>query len=260
VPLLPDSPRSRRRLAWTGSLAVLAAGGAAVVLLIPSRSPPPPAPAGNEGPAQLASAQGTRVTAADRRAIDATLDRFLPAGMARRNPAAAWALAGPEMRSGSTLAEWENGTSPVPYFPVRETSFHDWQTIDAGPRYVIFNLLVHPKPHTKAFTSVFSGEVVKVGGRWLVNRLYTIAVMPPITRTTHEIGPADFAAPPASPPQATKAVLGPLGILPVVMLLSLSVLLPVTLGGVALVRARRFRKASGGGMRRELPPLPSRPP
>ena len=139
-----------------------------------------------------------RVSPADRRAIDRTLDRFVPAGVARKSPATAWALAGPELKTGSTLAAWKAGNSPIPYYPVLEKTFHTWRTIDVGPRYVVFNLLVHAQPTSHLGSYVFSGEVVKRGDQWLVNRIYTIAIMNPVTKKTHEVGPADFVAPPPS--------------------------------------------------------------
>ena len=151
-------------------------------------------------------AAAEHVSPADRRAIDRTLDRFVPAGVARKSPATAWALAGPELKSGSTLAAWKAGNSPIPYYPVLEKTFHTWRTIDVGPRYVVFNLLVHAQPTSHLGSYVFSGEVVKQGDQWLVNRIYTIAIMNPVTKKTHEVGPADFVAPPPSSPDAERQV------------------------------------------------------
>ncbi len=258
MPLLPDSPRKRRRLAWAAALSCLVAAGVSLALLIPGSKQGTGAPSIAEGPAQLGSTQPTvRLTSVDRRAINATLDRFIPAGMERRDLAVAWSLAGPEMKSGSTLADWRSGTSPIPYYATRETTFHDWRTIDVGKRYVVFNLLLHPAPTSKLAPYVFSGQVVKSGGRWLVNRLYTIAIMNPVTKTTHEVGPADFAAPAAAQSPRGKPVLGRIGIVPVLSILALILLIPVTLGAIALLRARRWKRSVRERARTELPPLPS---
>ncbi|HUZ82722.1 MAG TPA: hypothetical protein VMU73_10810 [Gaiellaceae bacterium] len=198
-----------------------------------------------------------RLTAADRRAIDATLDTFIPAGMERRDAAVAWALAGPELRSGSTLSGWRAGNSPVPYYLPTETTFHDWQAIDVERNAVIFNLLLHPvKPEVGSY--VFSGEVVKQRGRWLVNRLYTIAIMKrPTHAGPHEVGPADFAAPAGSAQSSPgKPLLGSIGIVPVVSVLALILLVPLGFGLIALFRARRWRRHVRESGRSELPPLP----
>lgn len=243
---------------WCGAPVALALVITAVVLLIPGHRTPNSAPTVPEGPAQVVrNVPPPRLTAADRREIDAALDRFLPAAMERRNPTLAWRLAGPELKAGSTLAEWQHGSSPVPYYPSREQTFHDWQTIDVGPRYVIFNLLLHPAKSSKLATYTFSGEMVKVHGRWAVNRFYTIAIDNPITKTTHEIGPADFAPAPASPSTASSR-LGGFGMVPAILLLSLILLIPLSFGAVAFARGRRFRKETAQrGASTDLPPLPS---
>jgi hypothetical protein len=259
VPLVPTSPRKRRRLAWAAALLCLVAAGVSLALVIPGSKQGSGAPSVAEGPAQLGSPQPrVRLTPADRRAIDMTLDRFIPAGMERRDLGVAWSLAGPEMKSGSTLADWRSGTSPIPYYSTRETTFHDWRTIDVGERYVVFNLLLHPAPTSKLAPYVFSGQVVKRGGRWLVNRLYTIAIMNPVTKTTREVGPADFAAQPAAAQgPGGKPALGRIGIVPVLSILALVLLIPVSLGGLALLRARRWKRSVRERARTELPPLPS---
>jgi hypothetical protein len=258
VPLLPSSPRARRRLRWIGAAAVLLAAGVSVALLIPGHGAGNGKPTTNEGPAQLATPTRTKLTAADRRQIDAVLDRFIPAGMERRDPAVAWQLAGPEMKADSTLAEWRRGTSPIPYYQPKETTFHGWQTIDVGSRYVIFNLLLHPLHPDRIGTYVFSGEVVKPGKRWLVNRLYTIAIMnSPQFSSTHELGPADFAAPGAKGQGTPDTTKHNLGMLPIALLLALVILVPLGVGVGALVRARRWRRHVRTAERTSLPPLPS---
>ncbi len=256
----PASPRKRRRLIFLAALAVTAAVIAGIVVLIPSKGPPNPAPKANEGAAQVAAHVPVAITAADRRAIDHTLDLFVPAGVGRKNMDLAWSLAGPELKAGSTLAEWRAGSSPVPRYPVKVEPFHDWSTLDNGKSYVDFTLLVHPRPGVKVGAWTFAGQMVKRDGRWLVNRLYTIAIFQPVRGSKHEIGPADFAAPAtssASAPQK-KSVLGKIGLLPIVLVLSLVPLTAVGFGLFALVRARRWRRRIVAVERsRELPPLPS---
>jgi hypothetical protein len=258
---LPRSPRTRRRLAWGSAAAALVAVGIAVALLIPTHSGGNEPVAGTEGPADLAVATPqVKLSRADRQAIDRTLDIFLPQAMERRDPAAAWALAGPELRSGSTLAEWRRGTLPVPEYQARERTFHHWQTIESTRSYVIFNLLVHPAKGSKLAPYVFSGMVVKQKGRWLVNRLYTIAIMNPVTKTTHEWGPADFAAPAggSGAGRSQTSRLGKIGWLPILGVLAAVLLIPLSLAGVALVRARRFKRHVRATRGTEMPTLPAR--
>jgi hypothetical protein len=100
---------------------------------------------------------------------------------------------------------------------------------------------------------------VKVHGTWLVNRIYTIAIMnPPTKKTYHEIGPADFAAPPpASQTPNGKSGIGHIGILPVVLILGLVLAFPLSFAAIALIRARRWKRLVQSTARTELPPLPS---
>ena len=261
--VVPSSPRVRRRLARLG-IGLGAAGVVAlVVLLIPDHKPANTAPAKNAPPAKLIT-QSTYVSRADRRAINATLDRFIPAALNRTSPKTAWDLSGSGLTGGSTLREWRHGTSPIPYYPARGKTFHGWTTIDAGPGYVDFNLLVHPKRGAKESSWVFSGEMVKRNGRWLVNGLYTIAVMArPDKNGRHEVGPADFAAGPAArsgeggaPPPTGRGGLGKMWLAVIGGVILLVLLFPLGFGVVSLVRSRRARRRYMGSAPQALPPLP----
>jgi hypothetical protein len=261
--VVPSSPRVRRRLLRLGI--ALAVAGTIVTIAVLVRGPkgPSSAPAKNAPRAQLVT-QSTHVSPGDRRAIDTTLDRFLPAALDRTSAAKAWRLAGPELKAGSTLREWRHGTSPIPYYPARGNTFHDWTTVDAGPGYVQFNILVHPKKGAQASSWVFSGEMVKRGSRWLVNRLYTIAVMTRPTKSgQHEVGPADFAAGPApqggqgvAPPPTGQSALGKTWLFAAGGAVLLALLFPFGFGLVSVIRSRRSRLAYTRSRSEALPPLP----
>lgn len=264
--LLPSSPRARRRVVRLGIALAVIGAAAAIAVLVRSPKQPSAAPAKNAPPAQVVS-QSTHVSAADRRAIDRTLDQFVPAGLSGRSPATAWRLSGPELRGGTTLAQWRHGTSPIPYYPARGTSFHNWTTVDAGPRYVDFNLLVHPKNARNGSSQVFSGQMIKRNGRWLVNGLYTIAVFArPDKHGRHELGPADFAAGPAAqggqsgtPPTDGHGRLGTTWLLVVGGVVILVLLFPVGFGVVSVIKSRRARRRYRQSQSRALPPLPRSP-
>ena len=235
--------------------------GILVAVLIPSKSPTNGTTTGYRAPAQLAVDTHQKLSRADRRRIDTRLDRFIPAAVERRDLTMAWALAGPEMRSTSSLGAFRKGDLPVPSYPANEKNYHHWRAIDVERNSVVLNVLVHPKNPRKLGTWVFSIEVVKSKSRWLVNRIYTIAVMNPPVRpstVTHELGPADYAAPP--PTSRTSTTSSPSShsfLLPVVGIFLLVLLIPLALGAGALLRARRWRKTVQAGGRTELPPLPS---
>jgi hypothetical protein len=258
--VIPSSPRLRRRVVRIGAVLTVAGGIAAIALLVRSPNPPPATPAKNAPPAQLVT-RSTRVSPAERRAINATLDRFLGSSLDRSSPTTAWRLAGPELKSGSTLRQWRAGTSPIPYFPTREKKFHSWEAVDAGRGYVVFDhLLVHPQRGSKTSAWIFSGEVVMRGSHWLVNRLYTIAVMQKPTKAgMHQVGPQDYAA--QGPSQAQETSGGTLGkqwLLVGAGLVGLALLFPLGYAIASGVRSRRHTKeyALHRERSRDLPPLP----
>ena len=263
--VVPSSPRLRRRFVRLG-IAIAVVGtitGIAVAVRAPKQ--PSAAPATNAPPAQLIT-QSTQVSPADRRAIDKTLDRFVPAALGGRSPETAWRLAGPGLKGGSTLRQWRHGTSPIPYYPPRGKTFHDWTTVDAGPGYVDFNLLVHPQHGRKGSSEVYSGQMVKRGGRWVVNGFYTIAVFARPTKSgRHEVGPADFAAGPATqssqgaapPPSGKSASLGTTWLFAAAGAIVLALLFPLGFGAVSVLKSRRARRRYVRSEPRTLPPLPS---
>lgn len=258
---VPSSARARRRLARLGVAAVLGGVIAGILVIVPEPTHNPAA-TGKQGSARILPPISKHVRPAARRAIDATLDAFIPAAVARRSATTAWRLAGPELRSGSTLREWRRGISPIPYYPAGDPNYHHWSTIDAGPHYVVFNLLVHPSRGSKTSAWVFSGEMVQQGPRWLVNRLYTIATMAKPTKSgQHETGPADLAAPaPASgPPAPSKGYPGYVGkdwLGAVAAIVGAVLLVPLLLMLTLFVRGRLARRRLPPE-RTELPPLPT---
>lgn len=258
MPRLPDSPRKRRRLLWMAVPTVLVCIGVVTAFAVGGHTPPSGSVTVDEGPAQLASTHRSKLTRADRLAIDRTLDLWVPAALERRNIDTAWRLSGPEFRANATLAQWKDGATAVPAYPAIDRHFHGkWDVIDVEPGSVIFNLALHPRKGAKQPPTVFSGQVVKQDGRWLVNRMYAISLEYKVTRTTHEVGPADFGAGVAyHPPPPDKARWGGIGILPIVGILGLVLLIPLTLGAVAVVRARRFSREARE-RQASLPPLPS---
>lgn len=262
-----SSPRRRRRLAWLGAAGLVVGAIAAVAVLVPDHSvPTPPASrnaAATNGPPKGPSkhraghhaARHHGITPADRRAINATLDEFIPDAIGQRSMATAWRLAGPELKSASTLKQWRHKSSPIPYYPVAGKTFHGWKTIDASRNAVEFDILVEPRPHTRYGSWVFSGEVIRRHSHWLVNRLYTTAEMNPVRGSQHEIGTADFSAPPAvGAPTTGHARLSGIWLLAIAGMIGLAFLFPIGFGLTSVVRNRKRR----AGTNRALPPLPQK--
>ena len=251
-----QSPRKRRRIFWL--TLVLVAGGIAAALILSIHSPKVENvnPTGAEGPADTVSAGNVPLTRSDRQAIDALLAKFMPAAVGRQSATTAWALAGPELKAASTLAQWKKGISPVPAFPVREKTFTGWPTVDVEKNTVVLSLLVHPKAgQEKLGDYTFAVQAIRSGGKWLINRLYTIAINHPVRNGQHEIGPADFQAPggTAQPSQAKPRVSSS-WLIPIVAILSVALVTPLVIGSVLFVRSRRRKR---GLAEQEMPSLPS---
>lgn len=251
---LAPSAKTRRRLLWTLAAAVPVAAVTLVVVLVPERSTIAGGVTVDEGPAQLADTHHYRLTARDRRQIDAVLDRFIPAAVERRSATTAWALAGPELRASSSLSEWRAGSSPVPAYPARGDRFHYWTTIDVGKNDVLFNILLHPRAGKQIASFEFSGQMIRARAGWRVNRFYTIATFShPSSKRTRVVGPNDFAASSGNASPATQhSRLSHLWLIPVLGIVGGVLLLPLGFGVVAFVRARRFKRGAAG---RALPPL-----
>jgi hypothetical protein len=245
-----SSPRVRRRLTWWSAGLGVVLAIVLIFVLLPQPKQPTTAATGKPGSAQVYTPHTVHVSRAERRAIDKILDQFIPDGVGRRSMTAAWHLAGPELKAGSTLTQWRNDVSPIPHYPVGGTTFHNWQTIDAGKNYVQFALLVHPRHGSHLGAWGFSGEVVRRGSHWVVNRIYTAATF---NQEGAETGPdvtggyASSNAPPSKPKLGRNWLFAIVYILLAMLLVTPAVLFLAFLRD----RARRHRRGA-----QPLPPLP----
>jgi hypothetical protein len=262
--VLPSSPRARRRFIRLGIALAVVGTLAAILALVHGGKTPSASPPKNAPHAQLIK-QSKYVSPADRRAINKVLDEFVPAALDRNSPATAWRLSGPDLKGGTTLNEWRRGTSPIPYYPARGKTFHGWTTIDAEHNSVDFSLLVHPRRGSQTSSWVFQGQMIRRKGSWLVNGLYTAAIMVrPDKHGRHEVGPADFAAGAAAasgqggaPPPSGSARLGKSWLIILIAGISLVLLFPIGFGAASAVKSRRSRMRYMRSQSRTLPPLPS---
>jgi len=125
-----------------------------------------------------AHAARARLTAADRAAIDRTLDVFIPAAIARRHPERAFSVVTPHLRQDTKRAEWARGNLPVTPYPAVGTRFHAW-TIDGLSRnYVMIDTQLHPRRGSNVEMTNWTIELRKIGGRWLVDSALPTAWFP----------------------------------------------------------------------------------
>jgi hypothetical protein len=178
---LLDSPRRRRRLLWAAGLAALATVAAFGVKAMPTGKEPPPETFGAQRAVDvLAEEKLVKLTRRDRAAINRTLDRFVPAAVARRNPADAYAVSTPNLRNQATARQWRTGDIPVHPFPARGRAFHGWTLNYAMRNHVNLDLLVMPDLRKERRPIAFTIDLEKIDGRWLVDAVLPIAVFAPL--------------------------------------------------------------------------------
>jgi hypothetical protein len=134
------------------------------------------------------------MTASDRNEIGRLLDAFVKDAVRRENLAAAWGLAGPGLRGGTTREAWVAGRGvTVQTFPVRGTDFRGaWTGQLVEPGHAVLSMVLQLKPNPDGIRAVAESiDARKVRGRWLVDAFYPAALI-----KTHGtiVGPHDFGA------------------------------------------------------------------
>ena len=88
-----SSPRRRRRLAWIAGIGLLAVAVVVGVKTMPDpKELPPETFSKKQAQDVLAHEHYVKLAHRDRTAINTTLDRFVPAAVARKDPAGAYAV------------------------------------------------------------------------------------------------------------------------------------------------------------------------
>jgi hypothetical protein len=175
--LLPSSARRRRRLAYLVAALLIALGVGVLNSVLPHGGAAPQSFSSNSGPPAPTERQ-VPLAGADRKAINALLDRFVPAAIERRHPLAAWELAAPSMRGQVTRRQWAAGNVPVMPYPARGTRFHDWTVAYSYADRVGLDLGLRPRPGARIGVADFPIEVRRYGRRWLIYSIYARVIYP----------------------------------------------------------------------------------
>jgi hypothetical protein len=194
--MLPASPRLRRRLAWTAGALLVAGAAAAAVVLLPEGTPTVPGPEAVAARPPLPKVERHRkakLTPALRSEINETLNRFIPAAVDRKDPELAWKLAGPSLRAGWTVRDWQRGDIPVFPFPVRDEKVTHWRKLYVYEDKVGLDVILQPRTRDVGALAV-TVDMVKRADRWLVDAWVTAAVFTPVEGRQWVTGPVDFAA------------------------------------------------------------------
>ena len=110
-------------------------------------------------------------TRAEQRAVHPVLAQFIKYAVAREDPAKAWDVAGPDLRSGLTRKEWDTGAIPVVNYPAAHKGLGSWSYVKYSYTNTVgLEVFVFPKPGSGYSAMTADAEVVKDhDGRWLVN-------------------------------------------------------------------------------------------
>jgi hypothetical protein len=168
VPGLPESPRARRRLYRRAALAGVIGVVAILVVFFRNTGHTFQTPVSNKPAKVLRTPKTVPVSRATRADAERTLLAFVRTAVIRRNAGAAWDLATPQMRAGSTRAEWRRGFLPVPPYPEDEFGGAG-ATLKYSYRGILgFDVLIVPK-HGNGKQQVYSCELHHLRGHWLVD-------------------------------------------------------------------------------------------
>ncbi len=256
------SPRKRRRFAWAviaplAIAAVIVAG----VKLLPEAKPSPPEVFTDQQAVNVAAGEKTvRLTPADRRRVNKTIDLLMNAGVKRQDPGAVYEIASPNLRSQASRRDWARGDIPVYPYPALGERFHGWTINFSQKNHLNVDLLVMPgKDRARLGPVALTLDLRKIENRWMVDGIFPIATFAPLPPqgnrgpviSTYDLVPAAAgSAPTGGRSRLSYAYF----------------LLPAAIigGGIALLvgflvwralRDRRIRRRYQAGG--SLPPLPS---
>jgi hypothetical protein len=203
--------------------------------------------------AAAAPAQAGRVSASDRREINAVLDQFVRHAVLRNHPEKVWGLTTATLRGGTSRREWAHGGAPVYRYPAGGRTFHFAAVVWANHNDVGTQLVLQPKHRlrNRVDAMAFTVGFLKVHGRWLVDNFTPQATFAPPGQPAKVVGPYDFT--PALSVTPRHAFLGGWWWLVIVGVLAL---VPATLLGIGVVSVVRRRGSGTALLRRKREPLP----
>jgi hypothetical protein len=175
-----SSPRTRRRLAWLGAVAVVCTAAAALVVLLPGGSEhaaDESSPAATGTGSSPAAATEPRTVPVPRAQITRLLDAFIPAVVARHDLAAGWKLVTPQARGSKS--DWLDGITPFQSYAARPDHYDGFTVNYSYPGDVGFDVFVRPKD-PRDVSMAFRGEAKRIGGIWKIDVFYPQATFAPV--------------------------------------------------------------------------------
>jgi hypothetical protein len=250
-----SSPRARRRLLWLGALAAAGAIATIVVALLPNDKGGISTPTSNEPVQRIRGERQVSLSKASRVQINTLLDRFVPAAVARRDPAAAYDLVTPSLRAQTTRADWASGSIPAPTYDPSGTEFRGWRVVLSYPNQASIELTLQPGK-TERDPAAFFVDLKRIKSRWLVDGIYQQASFATSSGSTATAKTETGAF--KRPIGGSRGRLGAIWFLVPLGLLSLIVIVPAVIFLAGWIADRRVARKYRDGQSKELPPLPRR--
>ena len=241
------SYRWRRRLIWLTATAAVAAGALAIGFTWSNTAPSEHSAPHGSLKITYSVPKPVRLRLHDKAAALAVASRFIDTAVARKNVDRSWGLVTPTMRAGYTRRQWDSENLPgIPPFPVASAR---WRLQFSDEKGVGFTIALFPTKASHQQAQVFMIGLHQVGQRthrrWLVDNWQAAPTTAGQVASGGPGGTGVLAQSSPGGPSTNKAKESPIWLLLPVGLLSLILVIPATVGGINLYRARRARALFG---------------
>jgi len=149
----------RRWAPWLAGLVLVAGIIVAIVHFVPSKSAPPQA-ASNTPPAKAPAKEKTVKLS---KSATSVARKFVQTAVGRRDLAAAWKIAGPDLRGGLTHKEWMTGNIPVVPYPIKQLATARFKIDYSYANEAAIEVALLPKDGSKIKPQVFALQMERVG-------------------------------------------------------------------------------------------------
>ena len=198
-----------------------------------------------------------RLTAADRRAINATLDAFVPSAVRRQNVGDSYELTTTALRNGQNRRQWARGDIGVYPYPALGRQFHGWTVDESTTDGAWIQLLLKPRAGAKVGPILFDISLKRRHGNWLVDSFVPTATFAPLDAKPQVRAANDFLPGPGPPVEGRTPDPGSrLGHAYAVIPFAILAAVLVGLVGWGVAARYRDRRISRLHHEHKLPPLP----
>jgi hypothetical protein len=163
-------PLWRRALPWVGAALLLAGAIAALAVFVGNTASNPKETFSDEPAVDVTKPEKSITVPPEVKTI---AQKFIRTAVARKDLESAYAIVGPSIKQGMTLAEWKTGDIAVIPFPVDELDYAPFKVDYAHPNDVLMEVALLTNEGSKIKGQTFFIGIKKFGkgdkARWLVD-------------------------------------------------------------------------------------------